>query len=74
MNAMKPIMKSTKISGCNEGWHFFSFASGGQGDSFRENRPPGPPAKAFDYFHMRIVDRQEITSLLDKKKERISHQ
>ena len=23
-------------------------ASGGQGDSFRENRPPGPPAKAFD--------------------------
>jgi non-ribosomal peptide synthetase component F len=25
-----------------------SFASGGQGDSFRENRPPGPPAKAFD--------------------------
>ena len=26
------------------------FASGGQGDSFRENRPPGPPAKAFDYF------------------------
>jgi glycerol-3-phosphate dehydrogenase len=25
------------------------FASGGQGDSFRENRPPGPPAKAFDY-------------------------
>jgi hypothetical protein len=24
------------------------FASGGQGGSFRENRPPGPPAKAFD--------------------------
>ncbi len=24
------------------------FASGGQGDSFRENRPPGPPPKAFD--------------------------
>jgi 16S rRNA (cytidine1402-2'-O)-methyltransferase len=24
-------------------------ASGGQGGSFRENRPPGPPAKAFDY-------------------------
>ncbi len=24
------------------------FASGSQGDSFRENRPPGPPAKAFD--------------------------
>jgi ribulose-bisphosphate carboxylase large chain len=23
-------------------------ASGGQGGSFRENRPPGPPAKAFD--------------------------
>jgi hypothetical protein len=23
-------------------------ASGGQGDSFRENRPPGPPVKAFD--------------------------
>jgi hypothetical protein len=23
------------------------FASGGQGDSFRENRPPGPPTKAF---------------------------
>ncbi|MGD2091482.1 MAG: hypothetical protein PVH61_35240 [Candidatus Aminicenantes bacterium] len=23
-------------------------ASGGQGDSFRENRPPGPPAKAFN--------------------------
>jgi nicotinamidase-related amidase len=23
------------------------FASGGQGGSFRENRPPGPPAKAF---------------------------
>ena len=22
-------------------------ASGGQGDSFRENRPPGPLAKAF---------------------------
>ncbi len=26
----------------------YFFASGGQGDSFRENRPPGPPAKAFD--------------------------
>jgi hypothetical protein len=24
-----------------------SFASGGQGDSFRENCPPGPPTKAF---------------------------
>jgi pimeloyl-ACP methyl ester carboxylesterase len=24
-------------------------ASGGQGGSFRENRPPGPPAKAFHY-------------------------
>ena len=23
------------------------FASGGQGGSFRENRPPGPPTKAF---------------------------
>jgi len=23
------------------------FASGGQGGSFRENRPPGPPEKAF---------------------------
>jgi hypothetical protein len=26
-----------------------TFAYGAQGDSFRENRPPGPPAKAFDY-------------------------
>jgi acetyl-CoA synthase len=26
----------------------FKLASGGQGDSFRENRPPGPPAKAFN--------------------------
>jgi len=24
------------------------YASGGQGGSFRENHPPGPPAKAFD--------------------------
>jgi hypothetical protein len=26
------------------------FAFGDQGGSFRENRPPGPPTKAFDYF------------------------
>jgi outer membrane protein TolC len=26
----------------------YFLASGGQGGSFRENRPPGPPAKAFD--------------------------
>jgi hypothetical protein len=25
-------------------------ASGGQGDSFRENRPPGPPTKAFHWY------------------------
>jgi hypothetical protein len=25
-----------------------AFAFGDQGDSFRENRPPGPPTKAFD--------------------------
>jgi asparagine synthase (glutamine-hydrolysing) len=29
-------------------WQRVFFASGGQGGSFRENRPPGPPAKAFD--------------------------
>jgi len=28
------------------------FFSRRQGDSFRENRPPGPLAKAFDYFHL----------------------
>jgi hypothetical protein len=28
--------------------HPIFFASGGQGGSFRENCPPGPPAKAFD--------------------------
>jgi hypothetical protein len=39
-----PILLST-------GWTPF-FASGGQGGSFRENCPPGPPAKA---FHMRKV-------------------
>ena len=27
------------------------FLKANQGDSFRENRPPGPPAKAFDYSH-----------------------
>ena len=29
---------------------------GDQGDSFRENRPPGPPAKAFDYFQLLFLD------------------
>jgi nudix-type nucleoside diphosphatase (YffH/AdpP family) len=29
-------------------WFKNKMTSGGQGDSFRENRPPGPPAKAFD--------------------------
>jgi len=35
------------IEACPTGALSF-FASGGQGGSFRENRPPGPPAKAFD--------------------------
>ena len=28
--------------------NFLIYAFGDQGDSFRENCPPGPPAKAFD--------------------------
>jgi len=31
-----------------EATRYVSDTSGGQGGSFRENRPPGPPAKAFD--------------------------
>jgi hypothetical protein len=34
----------------------FFFASGGQGDSFRENRPPGPPVKAFHYLNNLIIN------------------
>jgi predicted nucleotidyltransferase len=32
----------------------FFLAPGGQGDSFRENRPPGPPVKAFDSFFVSL--------------------
>ncbi|MGD2085668.1 MAG: 2-oxoacid:acceptor oxidoreductase family protein [Candidatus Aminicenantes bacterium] len=41
------------------------FASGGQGDSFRENRPPGPPAKAFDYLI--TIDANEIAASIGDK-------
>jgi indolepyruvate ferredoxin oxidoreductase alpha subunit len=41
------------------------FASGGQGDSFRENRPPGPPAKAFDYLI--TIDANEIAAGIGDK-------
>jgi len=47
------------------------FASGGQGDSFRENRPPGPPAKAFDYFmsgcRFITIDANEIAASIGDK-------
>jgi archaemetzincin len=33
---------------CKKSIKALNSASGGQGDSFRENRPPGPPAKASD--------------------------
>jgi len=32
----------------NFNYYEITFAFGDQGDSFRENRPPGPPAKAFN--------------------------
>ncbi len=35
-------------------------ASGGQGGAFRENCPPGPPAKAFD----KILEKPLIKSFL----------
>jgi indolepyruvate ferredoxin oxidoreductase alpha subunit len=56
MNTFKAVPAAVKaedyptISGIKEMLKDY-YASGGQGDSFRENRPPGPPTKAFDYFH-----------------------
>jgi len=44
------------------------FASGGQGDSFRENRPPGPPVKAFDWFDSSPGEAHIIRGENDKSK------
>jgi len=52
-------------------------ASAGQGDSFRENRPPGPPAKAFHYWHKNehkvLVICVEVFNLQNKGLDRMLH-